>query len=307
MIDVATVERYLDEISVCTTLNQFNRVHVRIETYASPEEVAAIIDGVKARRIELIVNLQRWHAIMEDALRGHGRKVQPYVRATLAPGAAMFSAPGTPEEIARRTLVIAFTGNADRLMMPLAMFLQHCPADANDVLVLYDRSRRFFLAGVDGFATDLPDSVDEIRRRIDLSRYRHCVAFGCSGGGLAAVWAAVELGLPRAVSIGGATPHETAQSAHAHNLDTSGFRTAIRERGERLPEVLYVAGEGASRDRAKGLAMREYLPTRQLIVPGCAEHNTLFHLRRQGSLDRFLEVLLDARDVGALGPMVVLE
>lgn len=302
MIDHATVERYLGEIARCRTLNEFNRVHIQIEIHCSPPEVCAIIDAVRERGIPLIANLQRWHAIVDEQLRGGGRRPQPYVRTPVSPGATMYAAAGTREEHARRTLVIAFTGIADRLMMPVATFLQHCPAENYDFLVLFDRSRRFYLGGIAGLGDGLPASIEAMRALIASSGYRRAVTLGTSGGGLAAVWAGVELELDRAISVGGSIPDEVAKTENGHDIDMSGFEEAIRRHAGRLPEVVYLAGEHAPRDLAKGKEMQRYLPTTTLVITGCDNHNTLHYLRRRGELEGLLARLFAERHVDAAAP-----
>jgi len=215
----------------------------------------------------------------------------------------MYAAAGTPEARARRTFVIAFTGIADRLMMPLATFLQHCPSDAHEFLVLFDRTRRLYLEGIAGLGDDLPASFDALRARIASPGYRRTVAIGTSGGGLAAVWAGVELGLHRAVSVGGPFPGDLVMNERAHDIDTSGFDEAIRRRAGRLPEVVYVAGEHASRDVWKGVAMKRHLPTTLLVIPGCDNHNTLHFLRRQGALETFLARMFGEDPVEVAAPI----
>lgn len=284
MIDRAEVERRLDEISRCRTLNEFNRVHIQIEIHCSPAEVCAIIDAVRERGIPLLPNLQRWHAIMDEQLRGSGKGAEPYVRTPVSPGATMYAAPATPAERARRTLVIAFTGIADRLMMPVSSFLQHCPAADHEFLVLFDRSKSNFLAGVAGLGDTLSASIDAMRARIASGGYRRAVTFGTSGGGLAAVWSAVELELERAISVGGVTPSMFALRDGPVPLDASGFEEAVRRHAGRLPETVYLAGEHALHDLEKSREMQALLPTTTLVVPGCDNHNTLHYLRRRGEL-----------------------
>lgn len=51
---------------------------------------------------------------------------------------------------------------------------------------------------------------------------------------LAAIWAAVELGLPRAVSVGGVTPDEIGERVQTQGLSAEGFDEAIRRNAGRL-------------------------------------------------------------------------
>ena len=297
MSDPGIVDWYLGEIAGCRTLNQFNRVHIHIAVYFTPAETCAIIDGVRERGVPLAPEARQWHEKTAQQLRAGGRRVMPFERSMLAPGAMMYAAPGTPEERGRRTLVIAFTGNAHRLGMPLSTFLQHCPAEDYEFVVLFDRAQRFYLKGIQGLGADLPSSIDAIRDRVDPSRYRRALAFGTSGGGLATVWAGAQLELPRAVSVGGSTPAEIADRVGMQDVDLSGFAQVIRQHAGRLPEVVYVAGEFATLDLEKGRRLRHYLPTKMFVVPGCDGHNVLFQVYLQGGLDGLLATLLDERPI----------
>jgi len=150
---------YLADVARCATVNQFNRLHILLENVLAPAEVTALIDGVRERGLALPQPAAHWLARLDTLLRANGRRVQPYARHTLAEGATVYAAPGTTTVRAARTLVIAFTGDASRLMMPLALLLQHCPAERYEFVVLVDRKRSLYLNGVAGLGTDLPSTI----------------------------------------------------------------------------------------------------------------------------------------------------
>jgi hypothetical protein len=286
------IDAYLEEVRACTTINLVNRIHIRLENRLNPAEMCAIIDGLSGGNVSLPAPAANWLARTDRQLRGNGRPLQGYVRHELSERAVLHAAPGGEEARAGRTLVIAFTGDARRLMMPLALFLQHCPADRYEFLVLYDRKRAFYLGGVEGLGEDLPSTIDAIAARVDPRRYRRAVSFGTSAGGLAALWTGVALGLDRAVSVGGTTSENAAEREQTETVDTSGFEEAIRRRAGKLPEVVLVSGAENERDVAKAQAMLARLPATTILVPGCADHNVLYKVWERGGLDELLERLL---------------
>ncbi|MFI4924974.1 MAG: hypothetical protein ACHQJ7_07500 [Vicinamibacteria bacterium] len=286
------VDKFLNEVGRCTTVNQFNRLRIGIENTFAPAEICTLIDGVRERKAEVPEYCARWLANSDESMRGGGRTVQPYVRHSLLPEATMYAAPGTAAERASRTLVVAYTSDADRLFMPIAVFLQHVPAATHEVMLLIDLSRRFYLGGITGMGDDLPSTIRRIDAIAAPSRYRRAVGFGCSAGGLAAIWTAIELNFPRAVSVGGIAPESVADREQTYQFDLSGFDNAIRRRFK-LPEIMLVRGEMNDRDTKKALQMADRLPAKHVTVQGAADHNVLYEVWKGGRLGPFLAELID--------------
>ena len=286
------LDKFLEQVGRCTTVNQFNRLRIGIENVFAPAEICALIDGVRERKAEVPEYCARWLANSDESMRGGGRPVQPYVRHSIAPEATIYAAPGTPAERASRTLVVAYTSDADRLFMPISVFLQHVHAATHEVLLLVDLSRCFYLGGVRGLGQDLPSTIRRIDALAAPSRFRRAVAFGCSAGGLAAIWTAIELNFPRAVSVGGIVPESVAGRVQTQQLDTSGLDDAIRRRFK-LPEILLVRGELNKYDTKKALQMADRLPAKHVTVQGAADHNVLYEVWKGGRLGPFLAELID--------------
>lgn len=287
------LERFLEQLERCTTVNLFNRLRISLELILAPAEIVLLAAQVRERRIELPEVAAHWLGRMETLIVGDGRPAEAYVRRTLADDASWYAAPGSPAERAERTVVIAFTGDAHRLMMPLALFLQNCPADRYEFLVLFDRARSLYLNGVAGLGDTLEATLERIASIAPRTHFRRAMSFGTSAGGLAAVWAAVALQFDRAVSVGGVTPAEVVSRVQTQGMSADGFAEVIRVNAGHLPEVLLVAGEDAQRDRMKARTMADYLPATQIFVPGCSEHNVLYDLWTQGELRPFLARLME--------------
>jgi hypothetical protein len=211
--------------------------------------------------------VKRWLDLTDSLLRPRGQRVEPYERHALAEGATMYAAPGTPDERASRTLVVAFCGDAQRLMMPIALFLQQLPAAKHELMLLVDRTRRFYLGGVAGLGDGLPATIRRIGELAAPAKPRRTVAFGTSAGGLAALWTAVELGMTRGVSVGGISTESVPERVHTQHFDTRGFDDAVR-RCVALPDIVLVSGERNVRDTEKALSMAARLPARHVVVPG---------------------------------------
>jgi len=286
------LDAYLAELGRCTTVNQLNRLHITLENTLPPAEVCALIDGLRRRGGAVPEGVVRWLDLTDRTLRGGGRPVEPYARHVLAEGAAMYASPATPAERAARTLVVAFSGDANRLMMPIALFLQHLPAATHELLLLMDRTRRFYLGGIAGLGDDLPAAIRRLDELAVPRSYRRAVAFGTSAGGLASIWTGVELGLARAVSVGGVAPETVAERVHTQHYDTRGFDEAVR-RAPRLPEILLVSGESNVRDSEKALSMAARLTAKLVVVPGSKHHNVLYDVWQRGGLSGFLAELID--------------
>jgi len=284
---------YVAEIMRRQTANLINQLHIMLENMLAPAELCALIDESRERGTNLPPPAAHWLGRMDTLLRGGGQTVQPYERRMINKSAAVYAAPGTEAERSGRTVVVAFTGDAHRLMMPISLLLQQCPADRYEMLMLSDFRRSLYLRGIDGLGSDFPETLERIRTLIPASSEGRVVTLGTSAGGLAAIWAAIELGLPRAVSVGGVTPDEIGERVQTQGMSTPGFDDAIRRSAGRLPEVLLVSGEQNDRDNRKALSMAGRLPATLISVPDCANHNVLHALWSRGELRPFLARLME--------------
>ena len=290
------VDAYLAQAMRCSTVNQYNRLHITLENILAPAEIRALIDGVRARVVTAPEPVSHWFARWDTLLGTGQRPVQGYERHEVAPGVISYAAAGSAAERSERTLVYAFSGEANRLMMPIAMFLQSVPADRYEFVVLFDPSRHFYLRGVPTLGTSLPETIASLATRFPPSRHRRAMSLGTSAGGLAALWTGVALGLARAVSVGGITPWQVLERKQTQAIPLDAFDDLLRERAGRLPEIVLVSGEKHTRDNEKALAMSTLLPARHVTVAGSTHHNMLADAFAAGTLDALLEELLGEGD-----------
>jgi len=291
------LEFYLAEIRRARTDNLIHGVHHALENELAPAEFEYLARAIETSGVDVPPVCHAWIDHTRRLLQFGATGMRPFVRQPVAPGAMLYLAPPGMETHERRTLVVAFAGDAHRLMIPIAGFLQYLDPARYELLLLFDGTRSMFMRGLSGVAPDVGSMLAWIE---DLRRARaapRTIALGTSAGGLAAVWTAVALGLDRAVSIGGTSPAEVAERHQTLDLDISGFDDAIRRRAGALPEVAYLFGELWENDRRKGESLAGHLPVTMVPVPHSAQHNVIFDAMRRGTLPALLELLLGERNV----------
>lgn len=286
------VESYLQQAMRCRTVNEFNRLHITLENVLAPAEIAGIIAGVRQRVTSMPEPVSHWLSHWESWLARVGGPPQPYAREGLTGSAVRYAAPGDAAARANRTLVIGFTGDAHRMMMPIALFLQHCPADRFEFVVLFDRRRMHYLRGIEGLGDDIPSIIESIRPMAAHLPYRRTMTFGSSSGGLASVWAGIALGVSRVVSVGGTSPSFLSERLTPEELGENSFEAFLRSHRGPLPHIVLVSGEHHARDNEKALEMAAYVPTTHIRVPGSTSHNMLYDAWNQGQLAPLLGRLM---------------
>ena len=93
-----------------------------------------------------------------------------------------------------KTLLICFSGIAQRMMMPIPFFLQQLDARETDVLLIRDPERNGFRTGIQGISNSIEAVIDQITQLLDISQYKKTAAIGASGGGFPALLTAMRLG-----------------------------------------------------------------------------------------------------------------
>lgn len=291
------LDHYLAEVRRARTDNLIHGVHHAFENELAPAEFEHLARAIEASGVDVPPVCHAWIAHTRQLLQFGAADMRPFVRQPVAPGATLYAAaPGVPTHW-RRTLVVAFAGDAHRLMLPIAAFLQYLDPARHELLLLFDGSRSMFLRGIAAVGPDFGSMLAWIEAQRRARAAARTIALGTSAGGLAAVWTALALGLDRAVSIGGTTPVEVAERHQTLDLDLSGFDDAIRRWGGRGPEVAYVHGEQCERDRRKGESLVARLPVTLVPVPRFAQHNVIFETLRRGTLAALIDLLLGERSV----------
>ena len=305
-------------IAGCTSENQRNRVHIRLENRMTPEEAVELWSHYLGRRYWRENAISRARSVAEPRLAhlGHtpkpessrgtlehtrywlgtlrdqyllaGRaRPEPFRRHRLTHGISRYSAGGPSRD---RTLLLCFSGDWHRMMMPMSTFLQHLPAARCDVAFLRTERGHGYRAGIRGAGDDLPSSVMRLPTLLGLDRYSRVATMGTSAGGLPALIAALLLGVDAALVVGGNSPQDERWAGSLDGHDADVYLADLANRAARVPRTTIVHSEGNERDAISALTMASLLPTESVhVMPVAgADHNSLIHVTREGALARLL-------------------
>jgi hypothetical protein len=122
-----------------------------------------------------------------------------FQRSALGPGMLLYHDPLT--DVEAKTLIIGFTGNRMRLLMPAYRVLCALDPTSYDLLLMLDHNKRMFRDGMDQIADSLPALADHLRDLGAARGYKRVVGLGTSAGSLAVLQAGIHAGLDVAVSV----------------------------------------------------------------------------------------------------------
>jgi hypothetical protein len=274
---------YLPLALECRTQNQFNRLHIHLENILAPPEFVRLAD--LARREQLPEQSCNWLKKIAGLSPGLFDQPQAFSRRALSENVLFYQ--DREREAAGKSLLVGFAGDARRLMLPIAVFLQCFDAHAWDVVLLRKGPNKWpYSKGVEGVSRHLPAALNYVKTSIAAGQYRRIVTLGMSGGGFYAILAAILLDGARGVSIGGALPKTALGFRLRWQL---AFHRAF---AEREPEFKFVYSADHDRDRRAATAMQSAFGGIPCPVAGVADHNPLAPLLARGALAEFLNELL---------------
>jgi hypothetical protein len=271
---------YLTLASQCRTVNQFNKLHIRLEKLLAPSEIGYLSGLGDIQQLPSLT--YEWLRKLAGFSPGIIDSPQRFKRQPLSEHIVLYQDPDCDE--VEKSLLIAFCGNGGRLGMPISVFLQCLSSRHWDVMVLHKGpQKRPYMAGLEGVANSLSGVVRYIRNAT-TARYKRVITLGASAGGYAAVLTAVLMNTARGISICGSPPQAPL---------SLWFRWRLRKASERhKPELLFVHGADSERDRAASLLMLNALGGKLHPVPSIGEHNVLFALFKRGQIAEFLHEVL---------------
>lgn len=180
------------------------------------------------------------------------------------------------------TTLVAFAGQAYRMMMPIHRLLSHLPSSVGTVLLVADPEQTFFESGVPGIASDISGLATGLRSAFPMELSGHVRTLGTSAGGLAAAVVGLELGALSASLVG-------ADSSRGHE----GIRRALMER-RRSSRVDCRAISGVKRRDVKGLIdIRRTIPGSRIRLVPVRQHNVLDEAWKQGRLVQLMRWLIE--------------
>jgi hypothetical protein len=214
---------------------------------------------------------------------------QPYLRRAIAADVALFSTTEPPP--AEKSLIIALCGRSNRLMLPLSLFLQFVPASQFDVVILADRKKDDYFAGIEGYATDMWSLVQRTLADAGARQYRRLYCYGTSGGGFPALRFGLLAGAYRSISIGGTF------SWQIHRLERGksmlAFDPLCHCNAKPQRHVVCVHASEARHDNKAATRLQRVMKISRIPVVGTAVHNIIYMIYRAGGLPMFNAQLFD--------------
>jgi hypothetical protein len=314
------IELYTRLTRCCSSENQFNKVHIALENRMTPLEAAELCAALRGSRsarlpsrarrgpVRLALRLFRpfrrrhaatrpetdaapsthskaWISKLWKKMALAGGQPAAFVRRRLHHGVSRFEGQGRRD---RKTLLICFSGNAHRVMMPWPVFLQHIDVKRADVVYLRTVKNRGYRSGIRGLADDLAESIDALERLVECRTYRKVSVMGTSGGGLPAILAALRLGADAVLAAG---PNSPADERWTELSDGRGGAELFRRFAGaqvRLPDIHLVYGAFAKKDKESARAIASCVPVKSVTKVPETGHAALFPLVERGKFRKLL-------------------
>lgn len=288
MLSEDIVKQYEETVISLKSVNQINKFQIGLGHALSPQEMAELTHCLHNKALP--PTAEEWLRGLKRTLDRYNPKLMPHTRVNIHDGVTMYRS--RPLDGQQRHLLIAFTGDAQRLMAPIFVFLQECNMANLDILLLTDYSKRFYLNGIEGFAPDMPSLIKRLQSLYDKAEYSSVVSLGASAGGLAALWAGIAMQVDKAISIGGPSHLNTDTRLSAMASPFGEFERLVKVKKDRLPKMIYAVGDQCKKDLQKLHELQTLVPLDVVKVGSCEEHNIIHHLFLKNQLSAFLQKLI---------------
>ncbi|WP_102958918.1 hypothetical protein [Mangrovicella endophytica] len=205
-------------------------------------------------------------------------------------------AKGVDVQIVRRqgsdTVIFAFTGNSDRLGLPLNLIHRWMVPLGVHVVYLRDVQRHFYTSGIASLAPTEAGTVAALRRLAEQLGAKRILTYGNSAGGYAALKYALGLQAERALVFGAPTALEMTGELH-HLPDLSAEQLpdlrALYAAAPARPRTHLVASGGVERDVQQAMHLQGPPGVSVELIPDYASHETILPLIENGRFPQILE------------------
>ena len=281
------IDEFLRRFAQCGSRKCRFSVRKWADERMTPLEMAALRERVH----DLPPDLRPWLSRFENLPKARATVPQAYRAQEVAPGICLYTGERSPAE--RKALILAFSGGALLLLVPIAFLLQFIPSSRFDIVVLQDSGLAHYARGIPPYAHSFPALLRGLDVDLGFSAYEALYTCGSSMGGFPALRAGILTNARRAVSLGGRL------AWHVRRLQGDGGSVlpafdplceCMRRKDTDLVCV-YGADHEVDRDHAERLS-RAY-PARRLPIRGVGSHNTIFELAKAGRLQGFLDAMFD--------------
>jgi len=289
---------YRRRIDRCHTVNQLNRVHIAVENYMTPTEVHHF--SAALGRDVADSPSHRWIAHIVAAMPVNKPRELEFERRSLCKGATWYTANAGSTD--QKTLIICFSGHFHRPMVPIPWLLDCLNPAVYDVVVLRDFARLYYASGIPGLGTDFFATLSNLRAQIDPGAYRNAMSLGTSGGGLLALLAAIQLRLPRGISVSAQDMQKVTAKLNELGVSAAPYAALLASRPSPFPELILVCGGNNTTDLLAASALQAFVPSQVWKVRNCADHAVLAWQLARGTLPAHLAEILGQSLEHAVSP-----
>jgi amino acid adenylation domain-containing protein len=276
-------DEYISVSKKCRSSNQLRKIQISLENIITPSEVeyfhSAILETepVNSKHQEWIKKFHVEYNFFKKSTP------EEFFRKKMVDHIYFYGDKFDPKE---KTLLICFSGNAQRMMMPLPFFLQQLDARETDVLLIRDPTRNGYRTGIKGISNSIEAVIDQITHLLDISQYKRTAAIGTSGGGFPALLSAMRLGLDASLSVGSCGPYD---SRWKKLSDSSAFDMIIKNyrSQEKHPNINLCYGTKSSLDHKSALEISQLISAHIIPIEN-AGHVALPSIRLTGGLNKLL-------------------
>ena len=295
--------------------NEFNRLMIVLERHATNTQIQKLFSILESKKFHQAHLLSKWKSrltllspcILEcesrytfDHLVTNDHWLTHYKCKDFRNNNA--SAPCRPA-------IIGFTDICGVLMTPTPCVLTSLATIKYDLILIRRRRKTGYF---DNSSSLLLSTIKNLRLRLKNAIHQS-ITIGTSNGGLAALWAARELGLPLGIAIGPGVNKDTFIESGPLISATSRFtRSSLIAKWpwtrEFKTKLLIAASANNDSDRESAISTSDYFNKHKvrsaeataLLFPGCTDHNLIDDLSRRGfSLSQLL-IPLVKQELGRL-------
>lgn len=305
----------------CQSLNQLNAVHLALEFRMTPLDVMSIWSGLmldarpgwperarlwllrrsarlpllgKTRLLLRLLAARRLHTHQRVWISKHRRRLKlagdmppvPFVRRRLRRAVSLYEDGGDRHG---KTLLICFSGNARRMMMPTPLFLQHIDPRAVSIGYLMTERHHGYRNGVLGVGDSLESAIDGLVDLLCLREYKRVAVAGASGGGLPAILAGLRLGADAVLAAGPNNPNDHRWAKFMNDEGAASLFHRFMNDSRSMPAIHLVHGADSKKDIEAAMAIASFIAVQSVTSVSGADHGCLNQLVERRQFGRLLQ------------------
>lgn len=179
-----------------------------------------------------------------------------------------------------KTLLVCFTGNAQRMMMPLAVFLQYFDSKTTDVICISRPREQGFTCGLPGYDQNFEGMLDRLGS-LPFKDYKLVVGLGVSGGSFATLMLSLKYSFDAAMAVGPVAPDDL-RLIEVLGKKTENFIEDFKNNTHKLTSIYLVYGAKDLKGKDNVNKWKEVLEEVNIIKIDNAGHSALTRLIKDG-------------------------